>query len=894
MDYDLIKRHYLFLNHKKQTEIRLFDKSDLKSRVFVVENVEEFINEVKKHEDNDVGVGVHERANGGIEDSNVTNMQYFVVDIDTKEDNIIKDCETRFKENGFEYAAKIFTGQKGYHYYFKIHPIEGNLTIKEVLYNCKIYFIEDLKLPIDSKCFNPSRVFRVWGTKNKGNLVQLIDFNEHAKLIDLEKDIPKAKIENVVLVNKEQHQVLDNFELFDDLYKDPSIFPIRSNTNFNDVIVKNLAAYIQKKKITNIKPYYELIKRKKHPLAILDNWLKKPRTFNPFEVIFNINKFYSDTPLKKYTDKLRQSFMHTITYIEDEEMKWKDIKQQYRDTNNFVVNKQYDIEGEIINIKNDRIIFKLAKVYRRIGTINEYTKLYFDDPEFSRGFSNNDMADRGIEYIGEINCAFYHYIVLDIKTNIEIQLFSEERLDNDLYRLYGTLIKRNDQEKLSDYAKISTYTYIMILHSYKNKENKIIYNTYEELLEDFKDVTGDDFYRYLMTESKDIGKPCYYNTTEFYKSIYTSFIFSGKSIKFQPMNLLIFGPTGTGKTAQMSAIREKFDEECYSGTSLTMLGLTLSFATNVPKYGALLKAKNVCFIDELLKIFSRSGYDIGVLNDYLDNAKVSASSGNCDVNVRSTCQTFAVTNPVRVNKGNNNKVVRSKLELVEMFNEIDSDFWGRFLIINQNQGDFEWIVENHVETNVIIPNIGQDKFMGLYDFFKSHYDIIGSIDRQRYNKILKDIENDIPEDIIDIYRKNCNRTSDLFFDGLVKWRCFSTKSELKIIDIDYDRFESLWRGIIRRWYYGQTKSPMLTLQFSNTELDLINELKKEGEVHYRAFSKKCEDKGVDYKEFKSELEKRGLIEKFDWNTKRIKYRNDAELLEELQNEAYSQKTLEDV
>lgn len=892
MDYDTIRKHYLFLNHKKQTEIRLFDKSDLKSRVFVVENVEDFVNEVKKHEENDVGVGVHERVNGGIEDSNVTDMEYFVVDIDTKEDNIIKDCENKFLANGFEWAAKVFTGQKGYHYYFRISHIEGNIRIRDVLYNCKVYFIDDLKLPIDSKCFNPSRVFRVWGTKNKGNLVQLLEFNENTKIINLEEVIPKAEVGNVVLVNKEQHQVLDNFELFDDIYEDPTIFPIRSGTNFNDVFVKNLAAYIQKKKIRNIKPYYELIKRKGHPLAILDNWLKKPRKFNPFEVIYNINKFYSDTPLKKYADKLKQSSMHSITYVEDDDMKWKDIKLQYRDTNNFIVNKQYSIEGEVINVKKGRVVFRLAKIYRRVGTINEYTKIYFDDPEFSRGFTNVELADKGLEFIGETNCAFYYYEILDVKTNINIHLFSEEKLENDLYMLYGTLIKRKDQEKLTDYDKVSTYNYIMILHSYKNKEKKITYYTYDQLLEDFKDISGDDFYRYLMTESKDISNPCYYNTTDFYKLIYTAFIFSGKSITYQPLNLLVFGPTGTGKTAQLRAIREKFNEESYSGTSLTMLGLTLSFATSVPKYGALLKAKKVCFIDELLKIFSRSGYDIGVLNDYLDNAKVSASSGNCDVVVRSTCQTFAVTNPVRINKGMNNKVVRSKLELVEMFNEIDSDFWGRFLIINQNQGDFEWIAENHVETNVIIPNINQEKFTGLYDYFKKCTDIFNNIDLKKFNGILRCIENEIPEDIVDIYRKNCNRTAVLFFDGLVKWRCFSTKSELKILNIDYDVFESTWRNIIRRWYYGQSKSPMLTLQFSSVELDLINDLKKEGEVHYRAFSKKCEDKGVDYKEFKAELEKRGLIEKFDWNTKRIKYRNDAELLEELQAESLGQQTLQ--
>ena len=882
MNLDAIKEHYKFLKHKKLTEIRIFTKSSTTQRSFTVSDENSFANIVMQHPNEDIAVGVHERYAGGTEDKDVTSINYLVIDVDTKEEKIIQEIESKLKKIDFKYSAKIFTGQKGYHYYIPIIPIEGNILVRELLENAKSYFLKDLNLPVDAKCFNPSRIFRIWGSNNKGQEVKIIELNYDVPLLDTEKLIPKRTDNNeITLINKEKHsvnQVIEDFPLFEALYKNPKLLPLLENTEFNDVLLKNIASYAAKKGTKNLNPWYELCERKKHSKVQFDAWYKKNLFFNPFEVITNVRKYYPDTLYKKYCVPLTQIASHKITYIENDSLKWEELMNTYRNTNSFMVNNQFQIEGNIILLDNAKVTFKLAKVYQGAEDPNHYYKIYLGEAEFKKGLNRERREELNLNYIGELNASFYVYNITTTN-NVNMTVLSEEKITNGYYKFFGTLVKFNDHFKIGQQASQEIYSYLMFLHSYENKELR--YSSLVELFEDFN-VTGDEYYKYLMTEIEGTTVPIHYKTAEFWKKIYTAFLFSGKMMRGQKLNLIIFGPSGTGKTPQMRAIVEKFNEKkFYTGTSMTVPGLTISFFNVKPKPGALLECQRVCAIDEFFKMFNRMD-DVSAItnaNDYLDNQSVSASSGKQEVAVKATCQVFSVTNPIRRN--NKSLGIRDKMSLMDMFDYINADFWGRFLIINQNKDDREWVLkDDSLETNVIVANISREKFIACYDFFKESFSLYHAIDIVRINHIVKNIQ--VPEVIEEVYKKICNRVAFLLFDGMVKWKIFSERRTEFVVESDYVDFEDLWKEIINRWNDESSLETIASI-FSSKEEDIIKEIKNAKELGYREFVDICNKVEIDQKNLRDKLIKHKLI-KVNNEKRTISYSSDMEDLDELEKD----------
>jgi hypothetical protein len=238
------------------------------------------------------------------------------------------------------------------------------------------------------------------------------------------------------------------------------------------------------------------------------------------------------------------------------------------------------------------------------------------------------------------------------------------------------------------------------------------------------------------------------------------------------------------------------------------------------------------------------------LNDYLDNQAVSSSSGKEDIHVRSTCKVLTVTNPVI--RSNNSIGVRSRLTLREMFGYIDNDFLGRFLLVNQNKMDTDWVTGNqNLEKGNINTNITKDKFLACYDFMND-LRIIDLIDEDRFSKVLAKIK--VPIDCNDVYRKMSSNMAYLLFDGYVKWKMFCNRSDVNIIDDHYKGFEIIWNNIINRWFTGDS-----FVNFTEDEKYIIDIIKKNRSITNRHFFELCKDKGVDNTDLKSRLIEKNIV-----------------------------------
>jgi len=212
-----------------------------------------------------------------------------------------------------------------------------------------------------------------------------------------------------------------------------------------------------------------------------------------------------------------------------------------------------------------------------------------------------------------------------------------------------------------------------------------------------------------------------------------------------------------------------------------------------------------------------------------------------------------------------------------MYDWVDSDFWGRFLILQQTQADQEWVLDPmNQETNTIVPNINKDQFMACYDFFKS-IDAIEVIDVNRLNRIARAVQ--VPENIESMYKKVCNRIVYLLFDGMIKWKAFVNKKEVVAEDLEYLEFEELCDEIIRRWYIGEKELP-INKAFSTRELNIIEKIKERGELTILDFNSMCELVDIKPKEFKKRLTQNEIVE-VDTQKRKLFYKNELEILEEI-------------
>jgi hypothetical protein len=186
--------------------------------------------------------------------------------------------------------------------------------------------------------------------------------------------------------------------------------------------------------------------------------------------------------------------------------------------------------------------------------------------------------------------------------------------------------------------------------------------------------------------------------------------------------------------------------------------------------------------------------------------------------------------------------IRKKMTLFEMFDYVDADFWGRFFVINQTDEDRDWVLkEENLERNVVTKNINREKFIAMFDFYKTA--IVSNVDRARINKIINKIQ--VPESIEDVYKKTCLRVAYLVFDGIVKWNRFCDKKELKCEERDYMDFESIWKEQVRRLFVGESDQP-IDLIFSDAEKDLIVLIKEKEQITYDEFREICNARDINF------------------------------------------------
>lgn len=820
-----IRKHYKILNHSNNTEIRVFSNNQTRYTYFV-NSEDEFVNTIKQLGITvNIGVGVNERKPEKTDDDSVISLKYLVLDIDDL--NASEQFEQFLTKHNIDIYAKIFSGQKGYHYYFKVIPINDNLELREFLLNAKYFFHTLHKQPIDEKCFNASRIFRVWGTSNKGNEVKILYINEDA--IPIETDFfPEQpyylKIERNFIG---KHQVIARIKFIDDFLNNKIAMPIMSGTGFNDIFVPNIIAYAVQKNMS-LKALLNFASAKKHSRAEIQGWIAKKDTliFNYAQLRGNIKEFYPNLYNTYFLTETRD-FTNNISYSLNNEATSTNYKEIYRNEEYFTITDINTIKGRIIFqsqfIEQMHIGLKYYYKLDESGLIRKPYIMFFDEyvNRNYKPFTKKELNDLGLEpKFFPLKTNFYVYDVLD-ENNAVYKIYSEQQLDNGDYILHGTRFFIKDLSPMFKTTKQQIDSKLLFLHSFETNQKS--FNSFDECYAVVK-CGIDDFYQYLLSYKNE----CYL-TSEFFKEIYLSWFFAGRDTDGRPLNIMILGEAGSGKTPQLRAITNRFEEAENSGTKLTINGLIISFYGNTPKPGEFLKSKRVIAIDEFFKMLSNraldSYEDLSNLNDMLDNNKKNIPNGKFEITAQSKCQLLACSNPIH-ERFTGSRTIGKRITFSRMCEILPSDFLGRILFLIQTDKEYTALKSGKmIIKNFKAIDIHKDEFTALYDFFNSIKIELTNEQNERLIQITNSVE--LPDVFKNVYNKSTTRNAELLLCGIVKKRMFTEKSSvIEIKDVDFKMFEYLWKEIHYRWL-STTDMQADPLKFlSEFELEILKRVQE--------------------------------------------------------------------
>jgi len=168
-----IKKHYEWLNHKRETEIRIITPEEVCTSVFV-HNFEELLELCKKHiGKNHLYIAINERKPKGTKAKDIEKITNFVVDIDNK-DNFLETQELalRIKEEAVEQGFKeplLNCSGGGFHIYFALEETPNNEKTQEQIkaFGKRLKDKYETKnSEIDSAVFEVARVMRLAGSIN--------------------------------------------------------------------------------------------------------------------------------------------------------------------------------------------------------------------------------------------------------------------------------------------------------------------------------------------------------------------------------------------------------------------------------------------------------------------------------------------------------------------------------------------------------------------------------------------------------------------------------------------------------------------------------------------------------------------------------------------------------
>lgn len=740
-----IEKFYDLLDHKEQTEIRVFNPS----MSFFVSSKEEFINKVVELNSlhKDVYAGINERCKNGTTDNDTKALSLVMIDFDAHEneellENLQKnvlELQQLFKNSNI--ATSVDSSGRGFHLLLPFKRIEltddNRVELKQKIEAFKNFLVE--KFGVDSKTFNFSRVCRVTGTVNMNTdtVAEWIEFNgrfDNDDFFVMLDAIYQKALEKKEVKSTQSQQSIDSVErervcrFFDDIAISQK-FPQGER---HAILTKNLSVY------TNYKKNFDLRKKfcdtQEMSLHEFDGWDKKFendefKTFNCGEIMNfckknNIKDVCSLCPYNnfRFSDK-------KFKFITDVGSKA-----------NFVVDKLVYQRGRAVygafKTRSNEILYNVFKLTFFIG----------EKKKFCITTNSSDLKEGDAE----------HYLTPLRNNKYLYDLFISNPPEYDF--LYNLAIKelKYTKKTIDDITKNGDLFEFLIAEDQKNLDS-IFYclsygvdeNTMFALSNDEAKKIVDDY----ITLGLDIDKKI---VLSFEPDFFVPNIIETDFRTYQYYNPHKFVFTGTkgGKTS----ISSRIGHNAQRRSAKNLLGFAT--ADDIIR-GTLHENIYPYYLDELQEDDSKSMY--GHLLSFMELGNVNIDVGKKSITCRGLSNLTFLGNP-KDDISNTDKVDQNNLSDIEIVNQFNTTL---NLITNNYSA-----LGSRIAIVIFDPNTkrvsGTATYLGKdYDDLLAKFEFLRFIASKKFSKLLKE------QKIIEFL----NTRYDSNYVALI--REFSAKAEIK-------------------------------------------------------------------------------------------------------------------
>lgn len=737
--------------------------------------------------------------------NDVTSHEYFFIDID--EPSEVDKFESFCALQKLHPSFKVDSG-RGYHYYFKTNRLElfNDAALVESL-KVTSSLLRDLFIEagvnIDSKIIDLARYSRIWGTynhKRKKYCSLICEFPLTDEEITTNHNVifsltAKFRAEyNTARSRCTKCEVIDmamrhNFEA-----EKPEAF-------INDVLLKNAACFlVENSKSENEARLLALVQT--HSFNEIKGWMKKAEEkalrFNCYELRKFMKKEFPQH-LNETCKKCNLENTNSILYLNDETLNFKQLKDEYRDTLKFPVNRFYKLQGTITANKGYKEVYVCGKTYvtdvvqstevtvDSLRAPTEETVYYIDE-----GFpSKREMNEEGLSEVRKIQATFFVYDF--IYNSIKYRVLSEDPLDIGEIIIEGNIMELQDFNKIGENKKLEMCLNTLIVHSARSTMTK--YNDWQQVFDNFnfseKEVDDYIFYLKISEDERYI-----YNYPEQFKKLIKAFLFSGKKNNY-PLHLAVIGPQGTGKSQLLAMLSQKFRNNYISGSNTTIKAFVPSSPSGKYNRGLLYNANLFLAVDEMFNIFLKAASENDShdemlrFNNTLENQNSVSATAFGEHKETLKAKTLWVANPTD----------RSHKNFIETLNSFPNSSLQRFLFFNQGHTFVDFVSSQQQDLIRLESDLpfNAEKFISLMSFVLENNKL--KYDYMRVRTIIQNIKNICPQQLQHLYEvRLTDHHAILIFEGLLKYRIlFEKDTTLSAKDSDYESFSDLWHYIINSW-----------------------------------------------------------------------------------------------
>ena len=433
-----------------------------------------------------------------------------------------------------------------------------------------------------------------------------------------------------------------------------------------------------------------------------------------------------------------------------------------------------------------------------------------------------DKRFDGVE-VESLEQSFYVYRV--VYNELEYMVFSEEKLDPELYVFSGMSVKMPVGAELTKTLKIRSIAKIFFVYKAVNAIKVMPKEELIEFTKDLRERCGFDAisFRDLLFSHPD-GKV--YLHTDKYNLIRIAQLLSGKYEGY-PLSMGNMGALALGKTKELEALDDKFQEPkgiCEAGNSTPKV-LVPSFKEKPANPGYILSCNRIALVDELMKMVDNANSGtrqgeivrncLGQLNMLLEHKKRTVGSGNDNTLVaKATAKCIFAMNPL-----SGKSYLRDHLSL------LDATTMSRILWLVQDQEEQDFIRQNKPfqflkssQQNVVThtepmqhSGLDIDKIGSMYslcvttDIIVAVYDscqhFLSFFDEEKVRKLFDLSCQFVQEPMKSVWKGRGLHHTILLLDGLVKYRCLFTDydSSFEAKEVDYYQLEALLIHIVKSW-----------------------------------------------------------------------------------------------